>query len=117
MADLLRRPQIDYASLAPFDKNRPELPSLVAEKVETEIKYEGYIQKQLAQVKELHRLEKMALPKDLDYSKIDGLRLEAQEKLQKIHPLNIGQASGISGVTPADISVLIIRLGRGKDVE
>ncbi|MBQ5810344.1 MAG: tRNA uridine-5-carboxymethylaminomethyl(34) synthesis enzyme MnmG [Clostridia bacterium] len=117
LADLLRRPQIDYASLAPFDKNRPELPSLVAEKVETEIKYEGYIQKQLAQVKELHRLEKMALPKDLDYSKIDGLRLEAQEKLQKIHPLNIGQASGISGVTPADISVLIIRLGRGKDVE
>ena len=115
LSELLKRPQIDYASLAPFDKERPELESLIIEKVETEIKYAGYIQKQLAQVKELHRLEKMQIPKDLDYSKIDGLRLEAQEKLQKIRPVSIGQASGISGVTPADISVLIIRLGRGKE--
>lgn len=118
IAELLRRPQIDYASLAEFDKNRPTLPSIITEKVETEIKYEGYIQKQLQQVKDLHRLEKMALPTDLDYYKIEGLRLEAQEKLQKIHPVNIGQASGISGVTPADISVLVIRLAKGgKDVE
>jgi len=118
IAELLRRPQIDYASLAEFDKNRPSLPSIITEKVETEIKYEGYIQKQLQQVKDLHRLEKMALPTDLDYYKIEGLRLEAQEKLQKIHPVSIGQASGISGVTPADISVLVIRLAKGgKDVE
>lgn len=112
LADLLRRPEISYESLAPFDKNRPELPALVTEKAETEIKYEGYIEKQQAQVRELHRLESMALPHDLDYAAIEGLRLEAREKLQQIRPLSIGQASRISGVSPADISVLLIRLGR-----
>lgn len=112
MAELLRRPQVDYAALAPFDKFRPDLPREIFEQVEIDIKYEGYIKRQHMQIKELHRLEVKRLPHDLDYSAITGLRLEAIEKLGKIRPETVGQASRISGVSPADISVLLIYLER-----
>lgn len=108
--ELIRRPQLNYAVLAPFDKNRPVLSDSVAEKVETEIKYEGYITRQLAQVEEMLRLENQKIPEDINYDAITGLRLEAKEKLNRVSPKNIGQASRISGVSPADISVLIIYL-------
>ncbi|MEG2073930.1 MAG: tRNA uridine-5-carboxymethylaminomethyl(34) synthesis enzyme MnmG, partial [Angelakisella sp.] len=108
--DLLRRPQISYAMLASFDPHRPKLSHHVAEQVEIEIKYAGYIEKQLAQVEQMKRLENMSLEKIGDYHLIKGLRLEAVEKLSRILPRSIGQASGISGVSPADISVLIITL-------
>ena len=114
MSDLIRRPQLDYATLAPFDRDRPELPSEVAEKVEIEIKYSGYIERQTAQVKELVRLENRILPEDLNYDSIKGLRLEAVEKLKKIMPQSIGQASRISGVSPADVTVLLIYLEKLK---
>ena len=114
LADLIRRPQISYNDLAPFDKNRPELAPDVCEQAEIEIKYEGYIKKQAAQVEELNRLEKRRLSPDIDYREITGLRLEAAEKLNKIKPLSIGQAAGISGVNPADIAVLVIRMEEGK---
>lgn len=110
LSDLVKRPQIGYDMLAPFDKERPDLPFSVREKVETEIKYEGYIARQQAQVNEMLRLEGKAIPDDIDYSSVYGLRLEAVEKLNKIRPVNIGQASRISGVSPADISVLLIYL-------
>lgn len=112
MAELLRRPQVDYAALAPFDKFRPDLPREIFEQVEIDIKYEGYIKRQQMQINELHRLEVKRLPHDLDYSAITGLRLEAIEKLGKIRPETVGQASRISGVSPADISVLLIYLER-----
>ncbi len=112
MDDLIRRPQLNYAVLAPFDKARPSLPDSVAEKVETEIKYEGYITRQAAQVEEMLRLENQKIPNDINYDDITGLRLEAKEKLNRVKPQNIGQASRISGVSPADISVLIIYLER-----
>lgn len=112
MAELLRRPQVDYAALAPFDKSRPDLPREIFEQVEIDIKYEGYIKRQQMQINELHRLEVKRLPHDLDYSAITGLRLEAIEKLGKIRPETVGQASRISGVSPADISVLLIYLER-----
>lgn len=115
LADLLRRPQIDYASLAPFDPNRPQLEPLVVEKAETEIKYAGYIKKQLAQVAEMQRLERMALPEDICYAELEGLRTEAREKLDRVKPASIGQASRISGVNPADISVLLIWLEKRKE--
>ena len=112
LSDLVKRPQISYDMLAPFDKERPDLPFSVREKVETEIKYEGYIARQQAQVNEMLRLEGRAIPNDIDYSSVYGLRLEAVEKLNKIRPANIGQASRISGVSPADISVLLIFLAK-----
>ena len=112
LADLIKRPQLDYKCLAPFDTGRPELSDDICERVETEIKYEGYISRQQAQVEEMLRLENKAIPKDFDYSAIKGLRLEAAEKLNKIRPENIGQASRISGVSPADISVLLIYLSK-----
>lgn len=112
MIELLRRPQINYDALAPFDKNRPDLPFDVFEQVEIDIKYEGYIKRQQQQINELHRLEVKRLPEDLDYNAITGLRLEAIEKLAKIRPETVGQASRISGVSPADISVLLIYLER-----
>ena len=112
LSDLVKRPQISYDSIAPFDKERPDLPFSVREKVETEIKYEGYIARQQAQVNEMLRLEGKAIPDDIDYSAVYGLRLEAVEKLNKIRPANIGQASRISGVSPADISVLLIYLAK-----
>ena len=112
LSDLVKRPQISYDSLAPFDKERLDLPYSVREKVETEIKYEGYIARQQAQVNEMLRLEGKVIPDDIDYSAVYGLRLEAVEKLNKIRPANIGQASRISGVSPADISVLLIYLAK-----
>ena len=112
LADLIKRPQLDYKCLAPFDAGRPDLSDDICEKVETEIKYEGYINRQKAQVDEMLRLENKAIAKDFDYSAIRGLRLEAVEKLSKIQPENIGQASRISGVSPADISVLLIYLSK-----
>ncbi|MCQ2478631.1 MAG: tRNA uridine-5-carboxymethylaminomethyl(34) synthesis enzyme MnmG, partial [Clostridia bacterium] len=110
LADLIKRPQVKYCDLAPFDKERPSLPFAVCEKVETEIKYEGYILRQNAQIAEMLRLENKKIPEDIDYDKIYGLRLEAKEKLNKVRPASIGQASRISGVSPADISVLLINL-------
>jgi tRNA uridine 5-carboxymethylaminomethyl modification enzyme len=110
MVELLKRPQISYADLAEFDTERPDLPYEVFEQVEISIKYEGYLKRQEAQVAEMRRLEVKKLPEDIDYSKVVGLRLEAIEKLNKVRPENIGQASRISGVSPADISVLLIRL-------
>ena len=112
LADLIKRPQLNYDILAEFDKERPSLPHSVKEKVEIEIKYEGYINRQQAQVNEMLRLEKKLLPENLDYNNVYGLRLEAVEKLNKIKPINIGQASRISGVSPADISVLLIYLSK-----
>lgn len=116
IADLLRRPQISYNDLASVDPDRPDYPEAVFEQVEIEIKYEGYIKKQLDRVEQMQRMSEKALPDDIDYRQIVGLRLEAQEKLNKIRPRNISQASRISGVSPADISVLIIWLsGRRSD--
>ncbi len=108
--ELIRRPQLTYKDLAPFDVDRPVLSAEVCEQVEIEIKYEGYIKKQLAQVSQMRKLEGKPLPSDIDYDSISGLRLEAKEKLKKIRPLNIGQAGRISGVSPADVSVLLIWL-------
>lgn len=110
LIDLLKRPQLDYESLAEFDKDRPDLPKEVFEQVEIEIKYEGYIRRQLAQAQEMRRLEEKKLDENTDYTTITGLRMEAQEKLNKVKPKSIGQASRISGVSPADISVLMIYL-------
>ncbi len=112
MIELLRRPQIDYAALAPFDKARPDLPREIFEQVEIDIKYEGYIKRQQQQINEMHRLEVKRIPENINYSEITGLRLEAIEKLEKIMPETVGQASRISGVSPADISVLLIFLER-----
>ncbi|MBQ6826234.1 MAG: tRNA uridine-5-carboxymethylaminomethyl(34) synthesis enzyme MnmG [Clostridia bacterium] len=112
LSDLIKRPQLNYEMLAEFDKARPELPESVKEKVEVEIKYEGYISRQKAQVNEMLRLENKLIPEDICYDDITGLRLEAIEKLNKIKPTNIAQASRISGVSPADISVLLIYLSK-----
>ncbi len=112
LADLVKRPQLSYNDLAPFDKERPTLSDAVSEKVETEIKYEGYISRQQSQINEMLRLENKLIPDDIDYGKITGLRLEAIEKLNKIRPVNIGQASRISGVSPADVTVLLIYLSK-----
>ncbi|MGN0615427.1 tRNA uridine-5-carboxymethylaminomethyl(34) synthesis enzyme MnmG [Ruminococcus flavefaciens] len=114
MTDLIRRPQIIYDDLAPFDPDRPELDWEVCEQVELQIKYEGYIQKQLSQIEQMRKMESKKLPPDLDYSLIYGLRLEAVEKLNKIKPLSIGQASRISGVSPADVSMLAVWLMHEK---
>ena len=108
LADLMRRPQLDYACLAPFDPLRPDLDPVIINEVEIRLKYDGYIQRQMAQVEEFSRMENRPLPEDTDYTAIRGLRLEAAEKLQKIRPRSFGQASRISGVSPADISVLMI---------
>ncbi len=115
LIELMKRPQLDYACLAPVDTGRPQLEPNLMEQVEIEIKYEGYIQKQRKQVEQMKKLEHKLLPPDLDYKTIRGLRLEAQEKLNKIKPLNIGQASRISGVSPADISVLLIWMATNKE--
>ena len=112
LADLLRRPRIGYGDLAPFDPERPSLPEATAEAVEIAVKYQGYIDKQLRQVEEMRKLEGRPLPPDLDYEHMEGLRLEARQKLQRIRPLNLGQASRISGVSPADLAVLLVALER-----
>ena len=110
LIDLLRRPQVSYDDLRPFDPGAPALDKAVREQVEITVKYEGYIRRQQRQVEEFEQLEKHALPDDMDYSDIQGLRLEAREKLSAVHPLNLGQASRISGVSPADIGALMIWL-------
>lgn len=115
LEDLFRRPQLDYELLKAFDKNRPNLTDDIFEQVEIDIKYEGYIKRQQAQIEEMRRLEVRPLDENLDYQAISGLRLEAKEKLKKIRPLNVGQASRISGVSPADISVLLIWLEKERE--
>lgn len=112
LADLLRRPELSYALLAPFDKLRPQLPSDVTQQVEIRVKYEGYLARQEKQIADFAKEEARILPQDLDYATIGGLRLEAQEKLNEIRPHSIGQASRISGVSPSDIAVLLIYLDR-----
>ena len=112
LIELMKRPQLGYDVLEEIDTTRPQLDRNIFEQVEVEVKYEGYIQKQLKQVEQVRKLEDKKLPKDFDYKEIKGLRLEAQEKLNKIKPHNIGQASRISGVSPADISVLLIWLAQ-----
>ena len=110
LSELLRRPQISHADLRPVDPARPDYPREIFESVETALKYEGYIRRQLQDIEEMRRLEKRLLPPDVDYDGIAGLRLEAREKLNRVRPENIGQAGRISGVSPADISVLLIWL-------
>ena len=110
LADLIRRPQLSYEDLAPFDENRPPLPKPVWYQAEIRLKYDGYIKRQLKQVDEFARMEKHLLPDDIDYDEVKGLRLEAREKLKKIRPRSFGQASRISGVSPADVSVLMVYL-------
>ena len=112
MSELIKRPQVSYDMLAPFDKERQPLSRSVREKVEVEIKYEGYIARQRAQVNEMLRLEGKKIPENIDYNDVYGLRLEAREKLDKVRPADIGQASRISGVSPADVSVLLIYLSK-----
>lgn len=112
LSELIKRPQVSYDMLAPFDKERPPLSHSVREKVEVEIKYEGYIARQKAQVNEMLRLEGKKIPENIDYNDVYGLRLEAREKLYKVRPADIGQASRISGVSPADVSVLLIYLSK-----
>ena len=114
LADLLRRPQVSYADIAPFDPERPELSLAVTDEVEIQIKYAGYLTRQEKQVEEFKKEEARLLPDDLDYAAIPGLRLEAREKLAAIRPVSIGQAGRISGVSPADIAVLLIYLEQAK---
>ena len=110
LADLLRRPQVSYADLAPFDPDRPELPAAVTEEVQIQLKYAGYLARQEKQVESFKKEESRLLPPDMDYDAISGLRLEARQKLSQIRPVSIGQAGRISGVSPADIAVLLIYL-------
>ena len=114
LADLLRRPQVSYEDIAPFDPDRPELPAAVTEEVQIQLKYAGYLQRQLRQVEEFKKEEARLLPADIDYHAIAGLRLEARDKLSAIRPMSIGQAGRISGVSPADIAVLLIWLEQHK---
>jgi len=114
LIDLLRRPQVSYEDIAPFDPERPVLDKAVAEEVEIQIKYAGYLARQEKQVEEFKREEARLLPPDMDYRAIAGLRLEAKEKLSEIRPMSIGQAGRISGVSPADIAVLLIWLEQNQ---
>ena len=114
LADLLRRPQVTYEDLAPFDKERPELPFAVTNQVQIQLKYAGYLARQEKQVEVFRKEEARQLPEDMDYMAISGLRVEAREKLQQIRPVSIGQAGRISGVSPADIAVLLIWLEQNK---
>jgi tRNA uridine 5-carboxymethylaminomethyl modification enzyme len=110
LSELLKRPQLTYQDLTELDRGRPALPGAVLEGVEIQLKYEGYIRRQLADIEEMRRVECKALPSNIDYQQIRGLRLEAAEKLEKVRPANLGQAGRVSGVSPADISVLMIWL-------
>ena len=110
LSDLIKRPELDYEKLAEIDQTRPELPDAVIEEAEIKMKYKGYIDRQLAQVKQMEKMEKRLLPDDVNYEEINGLRLEARQKLNKVRPKSLGQASRISGVSPADVSVLVIWL-------
>lgn len=115
IADLIRRPQVSYKDTEEFDSERPKLPSAVCAQAELRLKYEGYIKRQLKQVEEFTRMEEKPLPEDIDYDEVVGLRLEAREKLKQIKPRNFGQASRISGVSPADVSVLMIYTDNAKN--
>lgn len=117
LVDLIKRPQISYNSLKIFDESRPDIDEQILEQIETEIRYEGYIQKQNRQIEEMMRLECQVIPEGINYEEISGLRIEAREKLNRIRPINVGQASRISGVSPADISVLIIWLAKKRREE
>ena len=110
MADLLMRPELDYHVLAEIDPERKALPAEVTEQVEIELKYSGYIERQQRQVEQFKKTESRKIPEQLDYDEVPSLRIEARQKLKKIRPENIGQASRISGVSPADISVLLVYL-------
>ena len=112
LAELITRPELTYEMLAPIDKNRPELPCDVTEQVEIELKYEGYIRRQMSQVTQFKKMEHKRIPADIDYDAIPSIRIEARQKLKQVRPENVGQASRISGVSPADISVLLVYLGR-----
>ena len=114
LADLLRRPNVTYEDIAPFDPGRPELSEAVTQEVQIQLKYAGYLQRQEKQVAQFRKEEERRLPEDLCYESIQGLRLEARQKLAKIRPLSIGQAGRISGVSPADIAVLLIWLEQNK---
>ncbi|MBE7047499.1 MAG: tRNA uridine-5-carboxymethylaminomethyl(34) synthesis enzyme MnmG [Ruminococcaceae bacterium] len=110
LSELIKRPELDYEVLCPIDKNRPELDKYIKEQVHIQIKYDGYIKKQIEQVEKFKKLEDKLIPEGIDYQSIKGLRLEARQKLDKIRPVSIGQASRISGVSPADIGVLLISI-------
>ena len=110
LAELIRRPELNYEVLAPIDEDRPELPDEVAEQVNINIKYDGYIKRQIKQVENFKKLEVKKIPENFDYDDVNSLRIEARQKLKQYQPVNIGQASRISGVSPADISVLLIWL-------
>lgn len=114
LADLIRRPELNYDCLAPIDSERPDLPAEVREQVNINIKYEGYIVRQKKQVEHFKKLEKKKIPDDIDYDEVNSLRLEARQKLKELRPVSIGQASRISGVSPADISVLLVYLEQRK---
>ena len=114
LAELIRRPEISYSALAPIDTERPALPRSVRESAEILIKYEGYIKREMAEVERKRKLEDKKIPENISYKDIYGLRLEAAEKLEKIKPQSIGQASRISGVNPADINVLIIYMSQKR---
>ena len=117
LCDLIRRPQIHYDDLAPLDPNRPSLAPAIREQVEIQLKYAGYLARQERQVEEFRREESRSLPSDLDYQSINGLRLEARQKLSEIRPISIGQAGRISGVSPADIAVLLIYLEQHQKMQ
>jgi tRNA uridine 5-carboxymethylaminomethyl modification enzyme len=110
ITDLLKRPDIRYGALAAFDAGRPEAGRDAVEQAEIQIRYEGYIARELRQIERFHKLEDRALPEDADYASITGLRREARQKLNAIRPLNVGQAARVSGVSPADIAVLLVWL-------
>jgi tRNA uridine 5-carboxymethylaminomethyl modification enzyme len=110
LSDMIKRPELNYEKLGEVDFDRPNLPDAVTEQVEIKLKYDGYIQRQISQVEQFKKLESKLLPENQDYSDIHGLRLEARQKLNKIQPKSLGQASRISGVSPSDMSVLIVWL-------
>ena len=110
LAELIRRPELSYEKLEEIDENRPKLPPDVIEQVDINIKYDGYIRRQMRQVEQFKKLENKKIPEDINYDEIQSLRMEAKQKLNQIRPASIGQASRISGVSPADISVLLVYL-------
>ena len=112
IGELIRRPELDYQMLSEIDENRPQLPEAVADQVNINIKYDGYIKRQLKQVEQFKKMEEKKIPASINYDEIPSLRSEARQKLKMIHPVSLGQASRISGVSPADISVLLVYLER-----
>ena len=114
LTELIRRPELSYEVLAPIDKERPELPADVAEQVSINIKYDGYIKRQMKQVEHFKKLEEKKIPEDFNYDEVDSLRIEARQKLKLYRPISIGQASRISGVSPADISMLLVHMEQMK---